>query len=124
MKEGFNGNIENITLKNNNFRKVLYTAKNCQLVVMSLKKKENIGMEIHKNVDQFFRIEKGNGIVIMGGKKHKISDGMSFIIPAGMEHDVINTSSTEPMKLYTIYSPPQHKPNTINKNKPTHDDHE
>lgn len=118
MKDIFVGNIESITLKNNNFRKVLSTNKNCQLVVMSLKPREDIGIEIHKNVDQFFRIEHGNGVVVMDGKKYKIKDGSAFIVPAGTEHNIVNTSNSNPLKLYTIYSPPQHKPGTIAKNKP------
>lgn len=118
-KDIFIGNIEKITLKNTNFRKVLSTSKHSQLVVMSLKCGEDIGVEIHKNVDQFFRIEKGNGYVIANGKKHKISDGYSFIIPAGTEHNIVNVDKKNPLKLYTIYSPPQHKPGTIAKNKPS-----
>lgn len=123
MKDVFIGNIESLTLKNNNFRKVLFTAKNCQLVLMSLKKTEDIGMEVHKNVDQFFRLEQGTGVVIMDGKKYKIKDGSAFIVPAGTKHNIINTSKTNPMKLYTIYSLPQHKPGTISKNKPINDHH-
>lgn len=114
----FSGNIEKKTLENNNFRKVLHTTKKCQLVVMSLKPKEDIGMETHKNTDQFIRIEKGNGIAILNGKKIKLVDGSVVIIPAGTEHNIINTSTQNTLKLYTIYVPPEHKPHTIQKNKP------
>jgi len=121
MNIGFIGNIETLTLKNTNFRKVLFTGKHCQLVVMSLKPLEDIGLEVHKHVDQFFRIEKGHGVVVMNDKKYKFKNGFSFVIPAGMKHNVINTSKTVPLKLYTVYSPPQHKPLTVNKTKPLHD---
>lgn len=127
MKTGdaFIGNIEKLTLKNNNFRKVLFTGIHSQLVLMSLKCTEDIGMEIHKYTDQFIRIEKGTGIAILNGKKYKITDGSAITIPAGMRHNIINNSTTEPLKLYTIYSPPHHKPKTISKNKPVgdHDNH-
>lgn len=117
MDDYFVANIEKITEKNNNFRKVLFTSKKMQLVVMSLKKNEDIGMEIHKNVDQFIRVESGHGIAILNGKKFKLEDGHCIVIPAGTEHNIINTSQVNKMKLYTIYTPPEHKPNEINKNK-------
>lgn len=123
MSTAFVGNIESMTLKNNNFRKVLSTNKHCQLVVMSLRKMEDIGVEKHTKVDQFIRVEKGTGIAILNGKKYKLTDGVSVIIPAGTTHNIINTSKTDKMKLYTIYSPPQHKPGTVAKNKPLQDDH-
>lgn len=121
MGDVFVGDIEQLTLKNNNFRKVLFTSKYSQLVVMTLKKGEDIGLEMHKKVDQFIRIEKGTGVALLNGKKYKLSDGVAVVIPAGTVHNIINTSKTVPMKLYTIYTPPQHKPGTIVKNKPAND---
>lgn len=118
MKSYF-ASIEKETLKNNNFRKVLFTGKHCQLVVMSLLPNEEIGNEIHKNVDQFFRIESGEAkFVVDNGKEKRIAkNGDVVIIPAGTYHNVINTSKTKKLKLYTIYSPPNHPPNTIHKTK-------
>lgn len=110
---GFEGNIEKLTLQNSNFRKVVYTAKHSQLVLMSLKPGEEIGEEIHEDGDQFFRIEKGHGRVVIDGVAHEITDGSAVIVPAGAKHNVINTSATEDLKLYTIYSPPHHKDGTI-----------
>lgn len=113
MKKGYVDNIEKLTLENDNFRKVLYTGAHCQLVLMSLKPSEDIGMEVHDTVDQFFRIEKGNGKVIIDGVEHEISDGSAIIIPAETQHNVINTSTTEFLRLYTLYSPANHKDGTI-----------
>ncbi len=107
--EGYNTNIEKETLANTNFRKVLYTAKHCQLVLMSLKPNEEIGMEIHTDNDQFFRFEKGEGKCNIDGNEYALADGSVIIVPAGAEHNVINTSSTEDLKMYTIYSPAHHK---------------
>jgi len=123
MKDVFVKNIEDITLKNANFRKVLFTAKHMQLVVMSLKVGTDIGAEVHKHTDQFIRVESGVGIAILGDKKYKLKDGFAIVIPAGTYHNIVNVSKTEPLKLYTIYTPPEHKPNTIQKNKPLHDEH-
>ena len=108
-------NIEQETLKNKNFRKVLYTGKNTQLVLMSLKVGEDIGEEVH-DVDQFFRIDQGNGVVVINGKQSKISDGFAFIVPAGAKHNIINKGKEE-MKLYSLYSPPQHEDKTVHKTK-------
>ena len=91
--KGYIDNIEKLTLENENFRKVLYTGKYSQLVLMSLKPNEDIGLEVHPNVDQFFRIEKGQGKVIIDGVEHEVSDGIAIIVPAGSEHNVINTST-------------------------------
>jgi len=113
---GFVTNIEEDTVNNQNFRKVLYTSKYSQLVLMSLKPKEEIGMETH-GVDQFFRIEEGNGEVILNGEKHPIKSGSAMVIPAGTKHNVINTSKTEALKIYTIYSPPHHKDGVLVKTK-------
>lgn len=106
---GYNTNIEKSALENSNYRKVLYTGKHSQLVLMSLKPKEDIGMEIHPESDQFFRIEKGQGICIIDNNEYSISDGAAVVVPAGTMHNVINTSDTEDLKLYTIYCPPHHK---------------
>jgi mannose-6-phosphate isomerase-like protein (cupin superfamily) len=114
---GFVDSIEAKTLANSFFREVLFTGKYCQLVVMSLLPNEEIGMEVHPTVDQFFRIEKGQGKVIMNGEEHEIKDGTAIVIPAGTQHNVINTSSTEALKLYTIYSPPNHPDKKIHKTK-------
>src|ERR1035437_9965325 len=109
MKKGYNANIEKDTLANTNFRKALYTAKHCQLVLMSLKPNEEIGMEVHPDNDQFFRFEKGEGKCIIDGNEYVLSDGSVIVVPAGAQHNVINTSSSEDLKLYTIYSPAHHK---------------
>lgn len=106
--KGFVQNIEKATLENSNFRKVLYTAKHCQLVLMSLKANEEIGMEVHNDNDQFFRFEKGQGKVIIDGNEYEVSDGFAVVVPAGSQHNVINVSATEDLKLYTIYSPAHH----------------
>lgn len=114
--QGYIGNIEQATLANEYFRKVLYTDKKAQLVVMSLQPGEEIGMEVHKIEDQFIRVEKGNGKAIVSGTESMLEDGVAVVIPAGTEHNIINTSAA-PMKLYTLYSPPHHKDGTIHKTK-------
>ncbi len=114
---GYVGNIEELTLANSDFRQVLFTGAHSQLVLMSLLPKEEIGMEVHSDVDQFFRVEKGQGKVIMNGEESVISDGIAIVVPAGTQHNLINTSETESLKLYTIYTPPQHKDGTIHKTK-------
>jgi len=113
--KGFKSNIEKDTLKNKNFRKVLYSASHCQLVLMSLKPKEEIGLETHKENDQFFRFEAGRGRVEIDGNKYTVKDGDAVIIPAGAKHNVINISATEELKMYTIYSPPHHKDQIVRK---------
>jgi len=112
---GYVDNIEKITLENENFRRVLYTAKNCQLVVMSLKPGEEIGSEIHK-LDQFLRIEAGSGEAVLNGERFPIGDGSAVIVPAGTEHNFINTGK-EPLKLYTIYAPPEHRDRVVHRTK-------
>jgi mannose-6-phosphate isomerase-like protein (cupin superfamily) len=107
--KGFNANIEKETLENNNFRKVLYTGKHSQLVLMSLKPQEEIGMEVHPDNDQFFRFEKGEGKCIIDGHEYALADGSAIVVPAGAEHNIINVSATADLKLYTIYSPAHHK---------------
>lgn len=109
MKKGYKDNIEKLTLENENFRKVLYTAEYCQLVLMSLKPGEEIGSEVHKDGDQFFRFEKGEGKVVINETEYIVGDNDSVIVPAGSQHNVINTSASEALKLYTIYAPPHHK---------------
>ena len=117
MKKGYKDNIEKLTLENDNFRHVLYTAKNCQLVLMSLKPGEEIGMEVHEGNDQFFRFEKGTGKVIIDETEYQVSGGDAVIVPQGAKHNVINTSQNEELKLYTLYSPPHHKDGIIRKTK-------
>jgi mannose-6-phosphate isomerase-like protein (cupin superfamily) len=114
--KGYVTNIENDTLENKHFRRVLYTAKNTQLVLMSLRAKEDIGEEIH-NLDQFIRVETGHGIAILDGVKHRISDGFAVVIPAGTKHNILNGSETHELKLYTLYSPPEHRDGTIHRSK-------
>ena len=114
---GFNANIEKDTLENSNFRKVVYTAKHSQLVLMCLKPKEEIGMEVHKDNDQFFRFEQGQGKCVIDGNEYSVTDGSAIIVPAGAEHNVINTSETEELKLYTIYSPAHHKDGVVRQTK-------
>lgn len=111
--KGFRDNIEQITLENDNFRKVLYTGKHSQLVLMSLKPKEEIGMEVHPDNDQFFRFEKGQGKFIIDGNEYEMGDGVAIVVPAGVQHNVINISDSEPLKLYTIYSPAHHKDGVV-----------
>ena len=114
---GYIGNIEKKSLGNNYFREVTYTGKYCQLVVMSLNPGEEIGLEVHKKVDQFFRVEKGRAKVIIDGIESLVIDGAGIIVPAGSEHNLINLSTKSDLKLYTIYSPPQHKDGVIHKTK-------
>lgn len=114
---GYIENIEEKTKSNVNFRQVLYTGQHAQLVLMSLKPSEEIGFEVHEIVDQFLRIEKGECKVIMNGEEHNLSDGSAIVVPAGVKHNVINTSSESDLKLYTVYSPPHHKDGTIHKTK-------
>jgi len=113
---GYVINIEEKTLANNFFREVLFTTDKSQLVIMALKPGEEIGIEVHPEHDQFIRIESGKGKAIMNGEEHEISDGSAVIIPAGTQHNIINMSEAA-MKLYTIYTPPEHKQGTIHKTK-------
>lgn len=111
--KGYVQNIESVSVKNENFRLVLYTAKNCQLVVMALNPKEEIGMEVHE-LDQFFRVEEGIGEAVLDGIHKIISAGFAVLVPAGTNHNIVNTG-TVPMKLYTLYSPPNHRDGVIHK---------
>jgi len=112
---GYITNIEEKTLQNSNFRQVLYTGKFSQLVLMCLKPGEDIGLEVHDHVDQFFRIDSGEGKIIIDGEETAVSDGWAFIVPAGSEHNLVNTSPDKYLKLYTIYSPANHPDGTIHK---------
>jgi len=114
--KGYVHNIEGETLANGNFRKVLYTDERLQLVVMALQPGEDIGMEVHR-LDQFLRIESGEGKAILDGEEQAIADGSVVIVPAGTNHNIVNTSSDKPMKLYTLYAPPNHAPGTVHKTK-------
>jgi len=113
--KGFVENIEKLSLENENFRKVLYTAKNCQLVLMSLNVGEEIGSEVH-HLDQFLRVEDGEGKAILDGVSHDISNGFAILVPAGAEHNIINTGTTK-MKLYTVYAPANHLDGVIHATK-------
>ena len=115
--KGFKANIEKDTLSNSDFRRVLYTGKHSQLVLMNLRPSEEIGEEVHETIDQFIRFEKGEGIVSIDGIKRNVADGDAVVIPAGARHNVINTSKTAELKLYTIYSPPEHQDGTVRKKK-------
>jgi mannose-6-phosphate isomerase-like protein (cupin superfamily) len=117
MAKGYVVNIEKLTEENTNFRKVLYTAHHSQLVVMSLKPSEEIGMETHTDNDQFFRVETGDGKAIIDGNEQVFSAGFCIIIPAGSEHNIINTSETAELKLYTIYSPAHHRLDVVHPTK-------
>ncbi len=116
-EKGYIGNIEEETLANEYFRKVIFTGPKSQLVVMALKPGEEIGMEKHQGIDQFIRIEEGEAKVILGGEEHEAKDDFAIVIPAGTYHNIINSSADKPLKLYTVYSPPEHAPGTIHKTK-------
>ncbi len=117
MKKGYKSALEKLTLKNTQFRKVLYTADHCQLVLMMLKPGEDIGLETHTEGDQFFRFESGEGRVVINGKKYTVVAGDAVIVPAGAEHNITNTSKKKPLMLYTIYSPAHHKDGVVRKTK-------
>jgi mannose-6-phosphate isomerase-like protein (cupin superfamily) len=106
--KGFVQNIEKLTVENDNYRKVLYTGKNIQLVLMTLQAGEEIGAEVHEEHDQFFRIEEGKGQVVIDDTTYEVEDDFAVIVPAGARHNVINTGS-EPLRLYTLYAPPEHR---------------
>lgn len=115
--KGFKGNIEKATIENTDFRKVLYTSKHSQLVLMCLQPGEDIGMEVHNGNDQFFRFESGKGKCIIDGNEYDLSDGDAVVVPVGAQHNIINVSQTEQLKLYTIYSPAHHKDGIVRKTK-------
>ena len=112
-KKGFVADLEKETRKNTDFRRVLYTGRFSQLVLMKLAPGEEIGEEVHDTVDQFFRFEEGEGMVIIDGVKHRVQDGSGVIVPSGARHNVLNTSSKKDLKLYTIYSPPEHQDKVV-----------
>jgi mannose-6-phosphate isomerase-like protein (cupin superfamily) len=124
MKKGFVGNIEEQTTSNTDYRRVLYTGKYSQLVLMNLKPGEEIGEEVHDDVDQFFRFEAGEGAVIIDGANHRVKDGSAVVVPSGARHNVVNTSKTAELKLYTIYSPPEHQDGIVRKTKKDADEQE
>jgi mannose-6-phosphate isomerase-like protein (cupin superfamily) len=113
---GFVTDIESATRQNDNFRKVIFTAPHSQLVLMTLQPGEEIGMEVHNNVDQFFRIEVGQGKVVIDGQETPIKDGSAIVVPAGSMHNVVNTGKAD-LKLYTIYSPPEHRDKVVHGSK-------
>jgi mannose-6-phosphate isomerase-like protein (cupin superfamily) len=110
---GFVTNIERDTLGNEDYRRVLFTGPNTQLVLMTLQPGEEIGREVHAEHDQFIRIEAGTGVALLGGKEHALADGSAVVIPAGVEHNIINRSVDRPLRLYTLYSPPEHPDGTV-----------
>lgn len=115
QKKGYVDDLEKSTVGNENFREVIYTASNCQLVLMSLLPGEEIGMEVHDEGDQFFKFESGEGKLVINGTEHSVTAGYGVIVPMGAEHNVINTSSSVDLKLYTIYTPPHHKDKVLRK---------
>lgn len=121
---GYSINIEEKTLQNENFREVLHTGPHSQLVVMTLRPGEEIGTETHDDRDQFIRVEAGTGEAIIGGEKHALEDGVAVVIPAGTEHNVLNTSRSEPLRLYTVYSPAEHPDGTTHRTKAEADEYE
>ena len=121
---GYHTDIEKKSLENHFFREVLFTGPHSQLVVMSLNPGEEIGQETHQDTDQFIRVEAGSGKAILDGQEYSLADGSALVIPAGAEHNVVNTSATEPLKLYTVYTPPQHPDGTTHKTKAEADAYE
>ncbi len=115
--KGYVTEIERATLENDDFRRVLYTAKHCQLVLMSIPAGEEIGEEVHEDGDQFLRIEEGEGKVVLDGEERALTDGTVIIVPAGVRHNIVNTSRDESLKLYTLYAPPHHKDGTVHATK-------
>ena len=120
---GYVTDIERDTLENDDYRRVLFTGKNTQLVLMTLQPGDEIGLETHDEHDQFIRVEAGSGTVIMNGERHALADGIAVVIPAGVEHNVVNTSSREPLRLYTLYSPPEHPDGTVHRRKQDDPEH-
>lgn len=115
--KGYKTNIEELVAKNSFFRQILYTGKHSQLVVMALKPGEEIGMEVHEDTDQFFRFESGVGKAVIDGNEYDLAGGDVVIVPSGAQHNIINTSQTEELKFYTIYSPPHHRDGTVHETK-------
>ena len=115
--DGFITNIERDTLANEDYRRVLYTGRHTQLVLMTLRSGEEIGLETHGEHDQFIRVEQGAGYVLLNGEKHLLEEGSAVVIPAGVEHNVVNNSDDEVLRLYTLYSPPEHADGTVQRTK-------
>ena len=111
--QGYVTNIERDTIDNDDYRRVLFTGPNLQLVLMTLRPGEEIGQEIHEDHDQFIRIEAGTGEAILNGERHALEDGSAVVVPAGVEHNIVNTSPGAPLRLYTLYSPPEHPEGTV-----------
>ncbi len=116
MKRGYCDNIDKATLANEDFRRVLYTGHNLQLVLMTLQPGDEIGEEVHADRDQFFRIEEGEGAIDIDGKENRVEDDFAVIVPAGARHNVRNIGS-RPLRLYTIYGPPEHKDQVVQSTK-------
>ena len=116
MKRGFCEDLEELTIANNDFRRVVYTGEHLQLVLMSLAPGEEIGEEVHEDRDQFFRFEEGEGVVVIDGKENPVEDNFAVIVPAGARHNVKNTGE-EPLQFYSLYGPPEHKDKTVHKTK-------
>jgi mannose-6-phosphate isomerase-like protein (cupin superfamily) len=114
---GYITNIEHDTLANEDFRRVLYTGRHMQLVLMTVPPGEDLGLETHDEHDQFIRIEAGTGVAQLGGESSRLGDGSIVVIPAGVEHNILNTSPSEPLRLYTLYSPPEHADGTVHHTK-------
>ena len=121
---GYVTNIEEKTLENDRFREVLFTAPGIQLVLMTIGVGEEIGLETHDDVDQFIRVESGEGKAVLDGKDHALEDGSAVVIPRGTRHNVINVSKSEPLKLYSIYTPPEHPDGTVHETKADADAYE
>ena len=120
---GYVTNIERDTLTNEDYRRVLFTGSNTQLVLMALRPGEEIGLETHAGHDQFIRVEAGSCYVQLDGERHQLQDGSAVVIPSGTEHNVVNTSRTETLRLYTLYSPPEHRDGTVQHTKSDESDH-
>lgn len=121
---GYSVNLEQKTLEGNNFREVLYTTPRSQLVIMTVQPGDEIGLEKHEDHDQFIRVEAGQGVAILDGERHALEDGVAVVIPAGTEHNVINTSTSEALRLYTLYTPPEHPDGTVHATKAEADAYE
>jgi mannose-6-phosphate isomerase-like protein (cupin superfamily) len=121
--KGYVTDIERDTLGNADYRRVLFTGPKLQLVLMTLQPGEEIGRESHEGHDQFIRVEEGEGEALLGGERHKLADGVAVVIPSGVEHNVVNTSRTKALKLYTLYGPPEHPDGTVHRTKSDDPEH-